>query len=160
LSQTYIGERYDVGRPGTDYEEMAANIQSTGQKAARSLIKFGVLTGTTFIGSTVGMVDGLIGMEKTGKAISFIDNPTTRWVDEVNERAREKYAVYQTQAYKDAAWYSPKKLFSANFFWDGIITNLGFSAGMALSALATAGILGAANAYAGIVAKSLKLIKE
>lgn len=160
LSQTYIGERYDVVRPGTDYEEMAANIQSTGQKAARSLIKFGVLTGTTFIGSTVGMVDGLIGMEKTGKAISFIDNPTTRWVDEVNERAREKYAVYQTQAYKDAAWYSPKKLFSANFFWDGIITNLGFSAGMALSALATAGILGAANAYAGIVAKSLKLIKE
>jgi len=160
LSSVYIGERYKETRPGTDYEEMAANIQSTGQKAARSLIKFGVLTGTTFIGSTVGMVDGLIGMEKTGKAISFIDNPTTRWVDEVNERAREKYAVYQTQAYKDAAWYSPKKLFSANFFWDGIITNLGFSAGMALSALATAGILGAANAYAGIVAKSLKLIKE
>lgn len=160
LSQTYIGERYDMVRPGTDYEEMAGQQQTTGEKAARGIKKFGVLTGTTFVGSTVGMVNGLIEWEKTGNAISFIDNPTTRWVDEVNSSYREKLAHYYTQAEKDASWYSPKKLFSANFFWDGIITNLGFSAGMALSALATAGALGAANAYAGTVAKSLGLIKQ
>lgn len=160
LSQTYIGERYDMVRPWTDYEEMAGQQQTTGEKAARGIKKFGVLTGTTFVGSTVGMVNGLIEWEKTGNAISFIDNPTTRWVDEVNSSYREKLAHYYTQAEKDASWYSPKKLFSANFFWDGIITNLGFSAGMALSALATAGALGAANAYAGIVAKSLGLIKQ
>mgnify|MGYP003752656927 FL=1 len=157
LSSVYTGYRYKKTIPGTDYEEMAAQQQPWTEKAAHGLGKMGVLAGTTFIQSTVGLVNGAVQWGKTGRAAAFFDNDLNRWVDEVNKRKEDQWANYYTQAEKDAHWYAPSKLLSANFFWDGIIKNLGFSIGIIGSAALTAGVMGILSKVLGSIPKVGKL---
>lgn len=157
LSSVYIGNRYDKTIPGTDYEEMAAQQQPWTEKAAHGLGKMGVLAGTTFIQSTVGLVNGAVQWGKTGRAAAFFDNDLNRWVDEVNKRKEDQWANYYTQAEKDAHWYAPSKLLSANFFWDGIIKNMGFSIGVIGSAALGTGVMGSLSKLLGSIPKVGKL---
>lgn len=157
LSSVYIGDRYSETMPGTDYEEGAAQQQHWSSKAANSLGKFGVLTGTTFLQNTVGAVNGLVNWGKTGNVSSFYNNDFNKWVNDLNEGLEDEWANYYTQAERDADWYSPKKILSANFFWDGIIKNLGFSVGTIASGAVFAGGLGALSRAIGMIPKAGKL---
>jgi hypothetical protein len=92
------------------------------------------LTNPVIPDSTVGMVNGVVQALNDGRAASFYDNDMNRWVDEINKTAENDWLPnYYTNAEKNANWYSPDKLLTANFFWDGIIKNMGFAAGAALS---------------------------
>lgn len=126
--------RYDNFVPG-DYNNEDAYAQGQGwtEKMVNSVGKGLLLTGTTFLQSTVGMVNGLVRWGADGRAASFYDNDLNRWVDDVNKKAEDIAPNYYTDVEKNARWYSPTKLFSANFLWDGIVKNLGFAAGAALS---------------------------
>lgn len=157
MSSVYIGERYDDTMPGTDYEETAAQQQSWGSKAANSLGKMGVLATTTFLQNTIGAVNGLVEWNKTGNPSSFYNNDFNKWVGDLNERLEDRWANYYTAAERDADWYSPKKLFSANFFWDGIIKNLGFSLGTIASGALFAGGIGALSRTLALIPKAGKL---
>lgn len=129
-----ISPRYSYFVPG-DYNNEDAYAQGQGwtAKMVNSVGKGLALTGTTFLQSTAGLVNGLGRMIYDGRAASFYDNEFTRSLDELNKELEDKLPVYYTDAYKNQAWYSPSKIFSANFFWDGIVKNLGFAAGAALS---------------------------
>jgi hypothetical protein len=129
-----VSPRYSYFVPG-DYNNEDAYAQGQGwtSKMLNGVGKGLALTGTTFLQSTAGLVNGLARMIYDGRAASFYDNDFNRTLDELNKTLEDKLPNYYTDAEKNAAWYSPTKLFTANFFWDGIIKNLGFAAGAALS---------------------------
>jgi hypothetical protein len=103
-------------------------------KAVNSIGKGLLLTGSTFLQGTVGLVAGLVAAGKDGRLASFYDNDFNRGIDAVNKKAEEEWMPnYESQSYRDANWYSPSKIFSANFLFEGIVKNLGFAAGAALS---------------------------
>jgi len=129
-----VSPRYNMFVPG-DYDNEDAYAQGQGwvSKMVNGVGKGLVLTGTTFLQSTVGLVGGLAAWAETGRAASFYDNEMNRNLDEINKKMEDTLPNYYTNAERNAAWYSPNKIFTANFFWDGIIKNMGFAAGAALS---------------------------
>ena len=126
--------RFNNFVPG-DYnnEDAYAQGQSWSNKMVNAVGKGLLLTGTTFLQSTAGMVNGVIQWKNDGRAASFYDNDMNRWIDEVNKAAEDIAPNYYTDVEKNASWYSPDKLLTANFFWNGIVKNMGFAAGAALS---------------------------
>lgn len=127
-------DRYQNFVPG-DYNNEDAYAQGQGwtAKMMNGVGKGLVLTGTTFLQSTVGLVNGVARSMMDGRLASFYDNDFNRAMDEVNKWSENAMPNYYTDAEKNARWYAPSKLFSANFLWDGIVKNLGFAAGAALS---------------------------
>ncbi len=135
--------RYENFMPG-DYNNEDAYAQGQGwaSKMVNGVGKGLVLTGTTFLQSTVGLVNGIIRWGQDGRFASLYDNEMNRWLDEKVVKASEDILpnYYQTGE-REQNWYSPNKLFSANFLWDGVVKNLGFAAGAALSGGAYAAAL-------------------
>jgi predicted NAD-dependent protein-ADP-ribosyltransferase YbiA (DUF1768 family) len=125
--------RFEKIFPGEDMEEIYAQGQTWGSKMVNSLGKGLSLTGTTLLQSTVGLANGIYQSFADGRAASFYDNDFNRNLDEFNKELENSLPNYYTQKEKNAEWYSPDKLFTANFFWDGIIKNMGFAAGAAMS---------------------------
>jgi len=126
--------RYDFFMPGDfDNEDAAAQGQSFGAKMVNGVSKGLLLTGTTFLQSTIGLVNGTYQAINDGKFSSFYDNEFNRKLDEINKSAEDALPNYYTAAERDASWYSPKYWATGNFLWDGVVKNLGFAAGAALS---------------------------
>ena len=126
--------RYDYFMPGDfDNEDAAAQGQSFGSKMVNGVAKGLLLTGTTFLQSTVGLVNGTYKAIADGKFSSFYDNEFNRTLDEINKYAEDALPNYYTAQERDASWYSPKYWATGNFLWDGVVKNLGFAAGAALS---------------------------
>ena len=126
--------RYDFFMPGDfDNEDAVAQNQSFGSKMVNGVGKGLLLTGTTFLQSTVGLVNGAAKAIADGKFSSFYDNEFNRALDEINKKAEDALPNYYTAAERDASWYSPKYWATGNFMWDGVVKNLGFAAGAALS---------------------------
>ena len=126
--------RYNAFVPGNyNNEDAYAQGQGWTEKMVNGVGKGLLLTGTTFLQSTLGMVNGLTRWAIDGRAASFYDNDFNRKIDEINRAAEDALPNYYKDVEKNANWYSPSKLLSANFFWDGIIKNMGFAAGAALS---------------------------
>jgi len=126
--------RYKAYVPG-DYNNEDAYAQGQGwtEKMVNSVGKGLLLAGGTFLQGTVGLVNGVGRAAIDGRAASFYDNPENRALDDLYKWSEDFAPVFQTDAYKNLNWYSPSKLFSANFLWDGIVKNLGFAAGAYLS---------------------------
>jgi len=127
-------QRYQNFMPG-DYnnEDAYGQTQGFGSKMVSGVGKGLLLTGTTFLEGTIGMLNGVGQMAATGRAASFYDNDFTRALDEINKKAEDLLPNYYTDVEKNANWYSPDKLFTGNFLWDGIVKNLGFAAGAMLA---------------------------
>ena len=72
----------------------------------------------------MGLVNGIGSMFKTGKFSSLYNNPTNQWLDDINKKMEDWMPNYYTQAEKNAEWYSPKNILTANFWSDKILKNL------------------------------------
>ena len=127
--------RYDYFMPGNfDNEDAAAQGQSWGAQMVNGVGKGLLLTGTTFLQSTVGLVNGTYQAIADGKFSSFYDNEFNRALDEINKSAEDALPNYYTAKERNANWYSPNYWMTGNFLWDGVVVkNLGFAAGAALS---------------------------
>jgi hypothetical protein len=126
--------RYNAYVPGNyNNEDAYAQGQGWTDKMVNGVGKGLLLTGTTFLQSTLGLANGLARWAIDGRAASFYDNDFNRRLDEINKASEDYLPNYYKDVEKNASWYSPTKLISANFFWDGIIKNMGFAAGAALS---------------------------
>lgn len=126
--------RYDAYVPGNyNNEDAYAQGQGWTDKMVNGVGKGLLLTGTTFLQSTLGLANGLARWAIDGRAASFYDNEFNRSLDEINKASEDYLPNYYKDVEKNASWYSPDKLISANFFWNGIIKNMGFAAGAALS---------------------------
>ncbi len=129
VSSFYTGTRYKSTLPGTDYEEMAAQGQTSGEKWANASLKLLGTAGTSFISGTVGLVAGIGSAFRDQRLASLIDNPVTREMDDVMKYMEDYAPNYYSHQEKDAKWWSPDNILTANFWSDKVLKNLGYSVG-------------------------------
>lgn len=129
LSSFYIGNRYKATLPGTDYEEMAAQGQTSGEKWANASMKMLGTAATSFVSGTVGLVAGIGSAVRDQRLASLIDNPVTREMDNVMKYMEDYAPNYYSRQERDAKWWSPDNILTANFWSDKVLKNLGYSVG-------------------------------
>ena len=122
--------RYDNFVPGNyNNEDAYAQNQSFGEKMINGVGKGLLLTGTTFLQGTVGLVNGLVQWGADGRFASFYDNEFNRSLDELLKKSEDALPNFYTDVEKNAKWYSPDYFMTGNFLWDGVVKNMGFAAG-------------------------------
>lgn len=166
LSSFYIGDRYTETRPGTDYEEMAAQQQSALKQSANGVLKGANLAATTVAGG-FGMLYGMVKAPFSGRLADVWDNEATRRLDDWNTKVDQDYLPnYYTKSETGAEWYSRDNWFKANFIFDKLVKNAGFAVGAMWSGnIAASGIssigkgLGAAAMAGATAAESANAFK-
>jgi hypothetical protein len=133
--------RYDRFVLGADNEDLQAGFQSTWAKAANGLTKGLGIAGTTFLEGTVGLVYGLGAAAGTGKLSKFYNNDFSNYMADLNDSMEVAMPNYYGSEEREANWYDRNNIFTANFFFDKIIKNLGFSAGALASGAVVGGLL-------------------
>lgn len=121
--------RYNKQLVGWDNEDIYGSMQSNWDKAANGVLKGLELASTTFLQGTVGLIYGLGQVAATGEVNKFYNNDLTQTLDKWNKEAENALPNYYTAKETNAEWYSPDNLFTANFLWDKLIKNVGFSIG-------------------------------
>jgi hypothetical protein len=121
--------RFPVYSPFLDNEELSAQAQPWYSKAKNAVAKGAGIALSTFIQGTAGAVYGVGKWIEDGKFSSFYNNEFSQGLDQWNQSLENTLPNYYTQAERDANWYSPQNLFSANFVFDKVIKNLGYAAG-------------------------------
>ena len=129
--------RYNKQLIGWDNEDLYGSMQSNWDKAANGVLKGLTLAGTTFLQGTAGLVYGLGNVITGHGANSFYNNDFSNWLDGINKEAENALPNYYTAKETNAEWYSTDNLFTANFLFDKLIKNVGFS----LGALASGGVI-------------------
>jgi len=124
-----ISKRYPLNYLGINNEELYAANQSTMQKAYNGVVKMAGTAGTTFINGTAGTVYGILEAAQTKKLSSFYNNDLTNYLNNINTEMEDTYAHYKTERETKGDWWEPANLFTANFLFDNVIKNLGFSLG-------------------------------
>jgi hypothetical protein len=146
-------------------EDLYGSYQSWYSKAGNGIMKGAGLAVTTFLNGTAGLIAGIGNAVSEGKMSSFYDNDFTRSLDSFNDYMENQFPNYYSDKERDANWYSPDNLFTANFLFDKVIKNLGFSvgalgAGLSYSAaLRSLGIFSKV-ASAGGLARSAELSEQ
>lgn len=91
------------------------------------LAKGVVLAGTTFLNGTLGLVVGAGTAITEGRWSGLWDNDFSRAMDSFNKWSEEVMPNYYTQAELEQPWYT--NIFTANFWGDKFIKNIGFTVG-------------------------------
>jgi len=129
-SNLYSGDRYAAVRPGEDLEEMYGQQQSSMDKWKNGAIKFFGTATASLVSGTAGLVYGVGSAIKDGKFSNLYNNDLTRKMDETFIQGLEDTAPnYYTAKERDADWWSPDNIWTANFFSDKLMKNLGYTVG-------------------------------
>jgi len=124
--------RYKTVFPGRDYEEMHAQQQDKLDKWVNGTTKALGTTASSFIGGTLGLVYGAGKAYADQRFSSMFDNEVNRYFDDLNKKMEDALPNYYTHAEQDSRWYSTDNIWTANFWSDKVIKNLGYSAGSML----------------------------
>lgn len=112
-----------------------------------------VLAGTTFLDGTIGTIVGAANALDKGEWSAFWDNDFARAMKEVNDWSEQAMPNYRTneeiQNDQNGEWY--KNIFTANWWGDKFIKNLGFTAG----AMATGNLVSSAIKSAPVMVKTI-----
>jgi len=141
VSEMGLTGRYEKVIPGINNEQYYAAKQSGLDQLANGTAKMVGTFSSSFVSGTLGLVNGIGQMLSTGRTASFFDNELNRKFDDFNKYLENALPNYYTQAEKDAAWYSPKNIFSANFLGDKVLKNLGYSAGAIVGGMGWGAVL-------------------
>lgn len=107
--------------------DIRAENQPWYAKIGAGLSKGAVLAGTTFLNGTLGLVVGAGTAIAEGKWSSLWNNDFSRAMDSFNKWSEEVMPNYYTQAELEQPWYT--NIFTANFWGDKFIKNIGFTVG-------------------------------
>jgi len=118
----------------TRAEDIEAYTQGTLDKIGNGAVKFAGRVGTSFIGSTVGTLVGLMAWAKDGEFRSFYDNAFQHGLDGVNDYLAEEFKHHYTS--------DPNDWEIGNFWFDKVFNGLGFATGAVLSGMTGAGVVG------------------
>jgi hypothetical protein len=151
LSSFYIGNRFTETRPGTDYEEMVGQQQSSADKIGNDIVKFAGVAATSFVSGTAGLVYGIGAAWNDQRFSSLFDNDITRGMDSSMKELEDVAPNYYTNQEKDADWWSSNNLLTANFWGDKVLKNLGYSLGALGGGVAWAKLLKNIGAINGLV---------
>jgi hypothetical protein len=147
--ELYDARRFPVFNREKTEEDFAYG-QSAWDKAKFGIGKFAGITAQTIANDTAGLIYGIGAAIGNQKFSSLYDNEWSKMMDAASERMETYMPNYYTEAEKRDP-LALSSIFTGNFFWDKIIKNLGFSAGTAVSVLATGGVLEALNLSKGLV---------
>ena len=128
-SSFYTGKRFEETRPFTDYEEMAAQQQSTFDQYRNGLGKMVGLAATSFVSGTAGLLYGIGSAASTLKFSNLYNNPVTQLMDQAQAGMEDYLPNYYTKAEQDAEWWSPDNWYTANFWGDKVFKNIGYGLG-------------------------------
>ena len=113
-----------------DFENLGdvrAENQPWYAKIGAGLAKGVVLAGTTFLNGTLGLVAGASTAITEGRWSGLWNNDFSRAMDSFNKWSEEAMPNYYTQAELEQPWYT--NIFTANFWGDKFIKNIGFTVG-------------------------------
>lgn len=136
--------------------DIRANNQPWYAQIGAGLAKGAILTGTTFLDGTVGLIFGAGTAIGEGRWSGLWDNDFSKAMQSVNEWSEQALPNYYTRAEQEQPWY--ENIFTANFLGDKFIKNLGFTVGAFYSGGVTAAGLKATKLpqLIGAIAKSSK----
>lgn len=137
-TNTKLGQSYfdkDVYTKG-EFED-ASSIRGENQPAIVQAIngtaKGAILAGTTAVSGILGIPYGIFSAVNNKDFSKLWDNDITRTAQLINDASEEWLPNYYTKEQLESSWYSPTNLFSANFLFDKVIKNIGFTVGAAYS---------------------------
>lgn len=134
--QSVYDEDINFVSQADDLNEVRAIEQPWYSQLGAGLTKGAVLTGTTFLDGTVGLVLGAGTAINEGRWSGLWDNDFSKAMQSVNEWSEETLPNYYTRDEQEEPWY--ENIFTANFIGDKFIKNLGFSVGAFYSGNITA----------------------
>lgn len=134
--QSIYDEDINFVSQADDLNEVRAIEQPWYAQLGAGLAKGAVLTGTTFLDGTVGLVLGAGTAINEGRWSGLWDNDFSKAMQSVNEWSEETLPNYYTRDEQEEPWY--ENIFTANFIGDKFIKNLGFSVGAFYSGNITA----------------------
>lgn len=123
--------------------DVRANNQPWYAKIGAGLAKGAILTGTTFLDGTVGLLVGAGTAMEEGRWSALWDNDFSKAMQAVNEKSEEWLPNYYTEKEQTSPWY--ENIFTANFLGDKFIKNLGFTVGAFYSGNVAANTIGLAR---------------
>lgn len=167
-SNTKLGQSYfDQDVYNKEEFENAGDVRAENQPAIIQAIngttKGAILAGTTALSGILGIPYGIASAVINQDFSKIWDNDVTRTAQAINDAAEEWLPNYYTKQQTEDSWYSPSNIFSANFIFDKVIKNIGFTVGAAYSGgLYTKGIDLVAKGLGGLRAMALtgKTFKE
>lgn len=137
-TNTKLGQSYfdkDVYTKG-EFED-ASSIRGENQpaivQALNGTAKGTILAGTTAVSGILGIPYGIFSAVNNKDFSKLWDNDITRTAQLINDASEEWLPNYYTKEQLESSWYSPTNLFSANFLFDKVIKNIGFTVGAAYS---------------------------
>lgn len=107
--------------------DIRADEQSALTKIANGIAKGTILAGTTLLNGTVGLLAGLGEWAATGKVSKIWDNEISKGLDEFEKKSEEWLPNYYSEEELNTPWY--ENVFTANFWGDKFLKNLGFTIG-------------------------------
>lgn len=88
---------------GQDNEDLYGRAQGTAEKWINGFVKAGATAGTTFVGGTIGLVNGVYQAIDDGKLSSFYDNEFNRDLDQINKNLDNSMPNYRTLDERNAS---------------------------------------------------------
>lgn len=157
-TNTKLGESmFDEDVYSPEQFQDAADVRAENQpwysQLGAGIAKGAVLAGTTFLDGTMGLLYGGAKAIEEGRVGALWDNDFSKAMQSINDWSEKEMPNYYTQQEQDASIWD--KLFTANFWGDSFIKNLGFTVGAFYSGGLEAGAIKGLGRLAMTGAKNL-----
>lgn len=131
-TNTKLGESmFDEDVYSSEQFQNASDVRAENQpwyaQLGAGIAKGAVLAGTTFIDGTMGLLYGGAKAIENGDISKLWDNDFSKAMQSINDWSERELPNYYTSQEQDASIWD--KLFTANFWGDSFIKNLGFTVG-------------------------------
>ena len=136
-----------------DASDVRAENQPWYSQLGAGITKGAVLAGTTFLDGTMGLLYGGAKAIENGDISKLWDNDFSKAMQSINDWSERELPNYYTSQEQDASIWD--KLFTANFWGDSFIKNLGFTVGAFYSGGLEAGAIRGLGRLAMTGAKNL-----
>lgn len=136
-----------------DASDVRAENQPWYSQLGAGIAKGAVLAGTTFLDGTMGLLYGGAKAIEEGRVGALWDNDFSKAMQSINDWSERELPNYYTSQEQDASIWD--KLFTANFWGDSFIKNLGFTVGAFYSGGLEAGAIRGLGRLAMAGAKNL-----
>lgn len=120
---------------------LRAEKQSAFTQAFNGIAKGVITAGTTFVDGIAGLAYGVgqavYNAFNHDKEQSWVEgmmeglwnNPINKLMNDIQRGSEDVFVNYKTEEQINGNWYDPSNLFSANFIFDTVVKNLGFTVG-------------------------------
>lgn len=157
-TDTKLGESmFDEDVYSPEQFQNASDVRAENQpwyaQLGAGIAKGAVLAGTTFLDGTMGLLYGGAKAIEDGDVSKLWDNDFSKAMQSINDWSEREIPNYYTSQEQDASIWD--KLFTANFWGDSFIKNLGFTVGAFYSGGLEAGAMRGLGRLAMAGAKNL-----